>query len=233
MDIIEALGKIGFTRHESVLYLTLCKEGELSGYEAAKISGISRSNAYLALAGLVEKGGAYRIDGDVIRHAAVPVAELSANHLRETQHVLAFIERNAPQRTEATNSFLTISGEVHVADKIRNIFGLAKERIYLSLARPELDLFLDDLARAVKRGLKVVVISESEVVLEGVTGYRRPGKAAGQIRLIADSAEVLTGEFRLNLTANCIYSKNLNLVQLIKDSLTNEIKLIEIERNGR
>ncbi len=54
MDLVDSLMKAGFTRHEAVLYLTLSREGELTGYEAAKISNIPRSNAYLALAGLVE-----------------------------------------------------------------------------------------------------------------------------------------------------------------------------------
>ena len=56
MDNVERLMEFGLTRHEASLYVLLVLEGSLNGYEAAKQSGISRSNAYSALAGLVEKG---------------------------------------------------------------------------------------------------------------------------------------------------------------------------------
>ena len=56
MDIIEKLTYFNLTRQEATLYLTLLAEGRLTGYEATKLTGISRSNTYTALAGLVEKG---------------------------------------------------------------------------------------------------------------------------------------------------------------------------------
>ncbi len=58
MNLVECLMKTGLTRNESELYIALCREGELTGYEAAKLTGIPRANAYQALAGLADKGGA-------------------------------------------------------------------------------------------------------------------------------------------------------------------------------
>ena len=43
---IERLIHFGLTRQEARIYFLLLTEGELSGYEAAKRAGISRSNAY-------------------------------------------------------------------------------------------------------------------------------------------------------------------------------------------
>ena len=54
MDNVERLMEFGLTRHEASLYILLTLEGSLNGYEAAKQSGISRSNAYNALAGLAQ-----------------------------------------------------------------------------------------------------------------------------------------------------------------------------------
>jgi sugar-specific transcriptional regulator TrmB len=230
MDLWDALAKVGFTRHESELYLILCKEGEMSGYEAAKLSGISRSNAYLALAGLAEKGGAHRIEGETMRYAAVPIAELAANLRREFEETLAYLVQNIPDRSEPSNSFLTVAGEKQVVAKIRQIINQARERIYLALSRAELEFFAPELASAAGRGLKVALITETRPGVEGAIWYRRERQQAGQIRLIADSAVVLTGELRLSQIANCIYSRNLILVQLIKDSLTNEIQLIETKK---
>ena len=56
MDNVELLMSFGLTRQEARVYILLLGEGALSGYEAAKRLGSSRSNAQAALAGLVDKG---------------------------------------------------------------------------------------------------------------------------------------------------------------------------------
>lgn len=229
MEIVESLMKIGFTRHEAVLYLTLAREGELTGYEAAKISGITRSNAYLALAGLVEKGGAYFIESDVVKYTAVPVAELSANIRRITASTLDYIEKNIPLKKEVTEPYVTIAGKNHIINKMKNIINLANQRIYLSLSLNELEYIKPEINDAKSRGLKVVIITSPPFAMEGAIIYYNE-KKPGQIRLIADSSHVLTGEISDENDSTCLYSKNKNLIQLIKDSLTNEIKLIELQQ---
>jgi hypothetical protein len=49
-----------------------------------------------------------------------------------------------------------------------------------------------------------------------------------RVRLITDSIRVLTGEIAPD-RAECVLSENARLVELIKDSLTDEMKLIELE----
>lgn len=224
MDVIEALTKVGFTRHEASLYSTLCREGEMTGYEAAKISGIPRSNAYLALAGLVEKGAAYKIEGDVVKYIAVPGDELVDNIKRHTQEILDYIKHNIPTREEASEPFITIAGKTHIVNKMNTIIKKAQHRVYVSLAEEDILHIRESLDEARYRNLKVVIITSGCYEMEGVKVYHNE-KQPGQIRVIADSAYVLTGE----MTSTCLYSRNKNLIQLIKDSLANEIKLIEIK----
>ena len=83
--ITEELLHFGLTRQEANLYLTLLTHGELTGYEAAKLTGISRSNTYNALAGLVEKGAAWVMEEHVTRYVAVPFEEFSGNVIRHLQ----------------------------------------------------------------------------------------------------------------------------------------------------
>lgn len=228
MDMVECLMKAGFTRHEAMLYLTLCREGELTGYEAAKISNIPRSNAYLALAGLVEKGGALRIDGDSSKYAAVPATELVFNLRKSLEDVYRFIEENAPVRKAESDPYYTIAGRQNVINKMNHMISHAMKRIYISTSHKELGYVAKELSDARDRGLKVVVISAPGFSLDGAVIYHNE-KQPGQIRLIVDSAHVLTGEISETGESNCLYSKSRNLIQLIKDSLTNEIKLIQIK----
>jgi sugar-specific transcriptional regulator TrmB len=231
MDLIECFGRLGFSRQEATLYLLLCREGPLTGYEAAKLSGITRSNVYLALAGLEEKGGAYRSEGEAVRYGAVPIGELAANLRRSLEESLTYIERNVPEKKGEDEPFYTITGRRHVIDKMKNMILLAAERLYISIDQGLWPQIAAEIEKAVHKGRKTVIVTDFPLELAGVTVYRHH-KEPGQIRLIVDSSEVLTGEIGRDATANCLYSKNRNLVQLIKDSLTNEIKLVEIGQNG-
>ena len=61
--IIEQLTLFGLSRQEAAIYLCLLQSEELTGYEVAKLTGISRANVYNGLAAVVEQGAAYMIEG--------------------------------------------------------------------------------------------------------------------------------------------------------------------------
>lgn len=227
MNLIESLTKVGFTRHESLLYLTLCKEGEITGYEAAKLSGIPRSNAYLALAGLVDKGGAYRCEEEAVKYTAVPVIELVCNLRRDFEAILCHIEKEAPNKELPADGFITITGQKPVIQRVTNMIDQAEHRIYIALSALWLERFRPTLEAAIRRELKVVVITEPPYDIPGASIYHHQ-RTPGSIRLITDSTQVLTGLLS-DAESSCVYSKNSTLVHLIKESLTNEIKLIRIE----
>ena len=46
MNLIEGLTNFNLTKQEATLYVLLLKSGQMTGYEAAKQTGISRSNTY-------------------------------------------------------------------------------------------------------------------------------------------------------------------------------------------
>ena len=58
----ERLMEFGLTRQEATIYQCLLGEGKMTGYEVAKQTGISRSNAYNSLASMTEKGAAYLVE---------------------------------------------------------------------------------------------------------------------------------------------------------------------------
>lgn len=54
---------IGFTLNEAKVYLALIQYNELNGYEASKLSGVSRSLVYDVLERLVNKGFVFKCNG--------------------------------------------------------------------------------------------------------------------------------------------------------------------------
>lgn len=232
MDTVEMLTQFDLTRQEASIYLTLLSEGILNGYEAAKITGISRSNTYTSLAALVEKGGAFVTEGSTIRYTPVPIAEFCGNRIRRLEETKKNLLITIPQKRDEVEGYITIKGKSHILDKMRNMITEAKERVYLSVSKQILECILPEIRNAIDRGIKMALITNETFCLEGATVYFA-AKSQQQIRLIVDSTNVLTGDIDDGEYSTCLYSKKKNLVDLLKDSLKNEIKLIEMMKGSR
>ena len=73
--ILDKLVQFGLTRQEANIYLCLYQNGELTGYEVAKMTGISRSNVYGGLSDLTDKGAAFLVQGSSNRYVAASIEE--------------------------------------------------------------------------------------------------------------------------------------------------------------
>ena len=111
----------------------------------------------------------------------------------------------------------------------------ARERVYAALSGPVLGRFKEELAAMLRRGGKVVVVTDPvtlrdeslRAALPDAIIY--PGQVAPeQIRVIVDSTFVLTGELTQDAPASCLYSDQKHLADLFKSALGNEIRLIEL-----
>lgn len=227
MDVIERLVYFNLTRHEATLYMALLAEGSLTGYEAAKLTGISRSNTYTALAGLVDKGAAHVIEDTATRYTPVSFEEFCENKIRQMQEYKAYLIEKMPVAKNEVEGYITIKGAQAIMNKLKNMIAKAEARIYVSATGSLIEDLREPLAEAVKRGLKIVIITGQPFVLPGATTYYAE-KPNSQIRLIADSGKVLTGDLTDGDSSTCLYSGKQNLVDLFKDALKNEIKLIEL-----
>lgn len=222
----------GMTRQEATIYIDLCRNGPLTGYEAAKLTGISRSNVYNALASLADKGAAYVIDGTSSKYISVPIAEFCSNKLRHMKEVQTKLTERLSQPIESEIGYITIEGHHHILDKLRNMIDTAQKRLYLSAPSELVMRMASDLQNALSRNIKVVLITDHKVDFKDATIYIAP-RIHSQIRLITDSEYVLTGEVTDKNTDTCLYSGQKNFVAVLKDALRNEIKLIELEKQSQ
>ena len=203
----ERLMEFGLTRQEATIYQCLLGEGKMSGYEVAKQTGISRSNAYNSLASMTEKGAAYLVEeGNTRKYVPVPVPS-------EKTHV---------------EGYITIEGARNILDKMRNLLDKVEQRVYISCTRNYLLLLVRELEELKRAGKKVVIVTDQPVTFSGAKVY--VGKSRGmQIGVIADSRYVLTGEYGEGSMNTCLYSGQKNFVELYKTALGNEIKLLTIQ----
>ncbi len=228
--ITEELLHFGLTRQEANLYLTLLSHGEMSGYEAAKLTGISRSNTYTALAGLVDKGAAYIMEETAVRYMAVPFAEFSDNVIRRLRMKQESLLPRLPQKQEQTQGYITIRGEQQIMDKLITLILETRQRLYISVPGDILSVLLPYLKQQTEEEKRVVILTDIPCPLNGAVVYRTQKKEA-QIRLIVDSIKVLTGSILAGENATCLFSKNKNLVDVFKEMLKNEITLIEMGKS--
>ena len=230
MELIEGLTHFNLTKQEATLYVLLLKEGYLTGYEAAKQTGISRSNTYTALAGLVEKGAAYVLEeGKVTRYTPVAPEEFCTNKIDRLKEIKQKVLSQLPVLKSDAEGYITIKGELEIINKLKNTVRQAEARIYVSANKRVMELLKLELVDALDRGLKVVIISDKQFTLPQAICYGTE-KQNEQIRLIADSQTVVTGDLEDEENSTCLYSCKRNLVDLFKDALKNEIKLIELQK---
>lgn len=228
MNLIECLTNFNLTKQEATLYVLLLKSGQLTGYEAAKQTGISRSNTYTALAGLVDKGAAYILEeGKVTHYTPVAPEEFCTNKIDRLVEIKKELLSQLPVLQSDAEGYITIKGEREIINKLKNTVRQAKARIYASANARVLEVLKPELEAALKKGLKVVIISDKSFALDGAICYGTV-KQNEQIRLIADSHTVLTGDLEDEENSTCLYSCKRNLVDLFKEALKNEIALIKI-----
>lgn len=224
-EFIENLKSFGLTGQESVIYTALVEHGAMTGYEVAKETGISRSNVYSSLAGLVDKGAAYVCEGETAKYISEDIKIFTESTIAELKKKAEDLEKNAPKQAVKNAEYITISGAKRIRNKIGSMLDKCRLRVYVMAETTILETFRPQLEACISQGRKVVVLSEG-FEIEGAYLYHTVPEA-GQIRLITDSSEVFTGTFEGKESDTCLYSTQQNLVAVMKEALGNKISLIE------
>lgn len=227
-NIVEYLKNFGLSAPESTIYTVLLAGGEMTGYEIAKESGLSRSNVYGSLNGLVEKGAAYLIEGDPVRYQPVDIQRFCEHSLRELKRQADYLIEHAPKKVENAGGYITIRGSRHIRDTILDMLDSCEKRLYILAEKTIIKEYEDHLKQLIEKGRKVVIITD-DYTLKGATIYRSVPDPH-QIRFITDSAYVLTGDLQDKETDSCLYSREENLVSVMKEALKNRITLIKMEK---
>lgn len=220
---IYKLSLFGMTRQEAIIYITLLSNNYMTGYEISKLTGISKSNTYSSLTGLVSKGAAYTATEEATKYIAVGVEEFCKNRIKVLEEAkkelsgISFTNSNA-------EGYITISGKQNIFNKLRTMLEKTQQRVYLSLNTELLMRFESELLELLKRRIKVVIITDQKLELPGAIIYYSD-RIDDKIRVIVDSVEVLSG----HPEKNCLYSRNENLFTIFKDMLTNEIELLKLK----
>lgn len=225
--MITNLTAFGLTRQEAVIYLDLLTKGAQTGYEVSKNTGISRSNTYASLAGLVDKGAAMVMESTASAYVPVKPEEFTENVLHALREKQKYILDHKPEQIMEPEGYITIQGTSHVMDRIRNMFSNARLRAYAVMSSELVDRFQDELTAMAERGCKVVILTDADRTLPGCTVYRFQ-KHEDQVHVVVDTKQALTGEYLPDDdNATFLYSCNRNLVRILREMLRDQIVILE------
>ena len=234
--IIEKIVLFGLSRQEAIIYLCLLKNGELTGYEVAKQTSISRSNVYSSLAGSVDRGAAYLIEGSANKYIAVNIEEFCNNQIRHLEEIKILLCNNIEKENNSSDGYITIEGYQHIYDKIHHMIRSANQRVYFSAPMFMIARWKEEIVECVNRGIQVTLITDyviSDLQEKQIIVYIKEDERSERIapiRLIIDSEYVLTGNITEAHNDTCLYSAQKDFVNVFKEAMSNEIKLIEISK---
>lgn len=221
------LMQFGLTHQEAKLYIALHGTHAMTGYELAKATGISRSNTYAGLSNLVEKGGLYMIDGKPVRYQAVALAEFCECVIHRLQVVQNQLQEEMPKLLEQDQEYITIRGHQNIRSKIEYMIRHTENHIYIVMDQNLLYGFYNELLNLLSQEKKVVIISDQAIQdLPGASVYCSKQTHA-TLQVICDSKIAITGDLDETQTCTCLYSCKKNLIDLLKDAIRNEMKLIQ------
>jgi sugar-specific transcriptional regulator TrmB len=150
----------GFTPTESLVYEVLIRQGPGTGYAIARSAGLARANAYSALEGLVQKGGALVEEGRPKRYRPEPPATLVA--------------RIIDSQGQALETLSAVLAEISVPP--------SPTLVELTSARGALQLLSHEIARAQHR-VALVVPADGYPVL--VPALRKASSTGVTMELLA------------------------------------------------
>lgn len=222
---LDNLRAFGLTGQEALVYETLLRHGAMTGYEVAKETGISRSNAYGSLSSLADKGAAYVLEGESTKYIPESIEIFTGNVLKDISGKAKWLLENAPKPADTSEGFITVAGTANIENKIDNMLSKCELRLYFQAGSDILEKYRPTLEKIVSDGKKVVMITD-DFDIEGATVYRGDHDK-GQIRLITDSSYVLTGTLNYKDDDKCLYSGQSDFVKVMKEALKNKILLIQ------
>lgn len=233
---INLLKNIGLTDTESKVYLTLIKNGNTSGYEASKLSGVPRSKIYNTLESLVRKGFVLfsEKDGNT-RYASIPINEISEKIKREINHTLDELDTQLKDYEAVTDLeyIWHIKEYNNVFAKCRNIINSTEKELLIQIWEEDISEIIDEVIELQDKGVKIgaVFFSENEkfelplknYVKHGMLKQKHEEMGGRFITLVSDNKQVVFGQILSGNVAEVIWTKSRPMISMAGECVRHDM----------
>ena len=236
---LQNLQHLNFTQYEAKAYLALLRQGDVSGYELAKNSGVPASKIYQVLNRLIEKEVVLAIDSEPVKYTPIPPDEILSRYRRDYLNNLEMLTKSLDEiytKQQYTDNYIgNITGRKFILEKVGEFISLARKTIHLSVWDEDVEEIQEALSFAAKRNVKIYVVHFGEKMLGFGQEYRhgrehqiRQERGARRIALETDEEKVILGHFLDSGGSNAVWTMNKGLVLLAKDYIIHDIYTIRI-----
>ena len=244
-NILTHLRHLNFTQYESMAYMALLKQSEVTGYELAKNSGIPASKIYAVLNKLIDRDVILALDSEPLKYTPLPpddiIARLKDDYL-QTFDSLSQSLNDIYQNEQSTDDYIwNLNGRQEIMRRIIEFINQSHNSLYLSVWDEEITEIKDSLFRAHNRGVIMSIVHYGKIHLDIGQEYRhgrehqiRQQRGARRIALEVDEEKVVLAHFLDDGGSNALWTNNTGLVLLAKDYIIHDIYTIRMaEKFGR
>ncbi|MCD8377778.1 MAG: hypothetical protein LUB59_03215 [Candidatus Gastranaerophilales bacterium] len=239
--LIDGLKELGFNTYEAKVYLALLKKYPATGYEVSKLADIPQSRTYDTLKTLTNKQIVTASTDKPVIYSPIRPAELTKRFKRKITNNIEYLEKYLPDVKENyIEPVLSVHGENRIQAKLIEIVKSAKKEIYLELWAQDFKQIEKDLLNAYNRNVEIRIVGYDRLQSSFGLVYEHPFAKKLEkhfngrvIVAAADDSEGLFGKIHSNSTdmINCIWTKNKDIVFLIKELVIHDLFILDIQRN--
>ena len=239
--LIESLKEIGFNTYEAKVYIALLKKHPATGYEISKLSEVPQARTYDTLNVLAQKGIVSATLEKPVRYIPIKPKELTKNYKKKMTQNVDYLEKHLPDvKDQYFKPILPITDSNDIYSKVVEMINSAKKEIYLEIWAKDFKKFENELLNAYNRNVEIRIVSYEKLNINFGLVYEHPFSKKIEtnfngryIAITCDNSEGLYGKIAsLNDSGeNVIWTKNEDVVFLIKDYITHDMIILDIQSN--
>ena len=244
-NLISQLQILNFTQYESRAYLSLLEQGNITGYELAKNSGIPASKIYAVLNKLMEKEVIIAVDSEPVKYTPLPpnevLSRLKGDYLDTVNSLDSKLEDIYNKQKLSNNYIWNISGREAILRRVCEFIAEANKQIFLSVWDEEVEEIKEALITADKKSVKVSIVHFGENLLGIGTEFKhgrehqiRQQRGERRLAMEIDEEKVILCHFHENGDSKAVWTTNKGLILLAKDYIIHDIYTIKVaEKFGK
>lgn len=230
---LNSMKQLGFSEYESKAYLKLLEAYPLNGYTLSKNSGIPRSRIYEVLQNLIDKQLVFEQEEEKNKLYYPVEPEIFINKIKKRYEdliadVSAFAERVYREKKQ-DDRLVVIRGRRNIFEFLNMLIRSAEKRIAISIWEEEIGELVDELEKAIDRG----------VVLRGIYfGKNRPfdvlvphrrierymaEKKERYVVIIIDGAHTISGVVSRGENSRVTWTRDEGFIEISEDYIAHDL----------
>ena len=239
--IIDSLKELGFNTYEAKVYVALLKKFPATGYEVSKYANIPQSRTYDTLKALTSKQIVTSNPDKPVTYSPIKPAELTKRFKRKMTGNIEYLEKHLPDiKEDYMEPIVPISGIQAVKEKILEIISGAKKEIYIEVWSQDFKQIESALLSAYNRNVEIRIVGYDRLQSRFGLVYEHPYAkkletyfSGRPIIITVDDTDAYYGKVPTDSTETCsgIWTKNKDIVFLIKELIVHDMLLLDIQHN--